>query len=96
VLVIKKRDEPQIVEILREMAKWLKTEKNITVMVEPHVRKELYDIDLETFEENEVPNLTKKLDLIICLGGDGTGMKRVSKYLFVHLYAYFIHFICAS
>jgi NAD kinase len=73
--VVKKRDDPEIVEIVRKMATWLISEHKIRVMVEPHVKKELYDVELETFEDKDIPNLTKKLDLILCLGGDGTGMQ---------------------
>jgi NAD+ kinase len=71
VLVIKKINEPAITEIVRELAKWLKAEKNIDVLVEPEVqRSELQH--LQTYAPDDLTALAKKVDLVLCLGGDGT------------------------
>lgn len=51
VLIIKKKEEPGITEILRAMAEWLKTEKNVNVLVEKNVLQELPE--LEAFEPEE-------------------------------------------
>ncbi|XP_049850476.1 NAD kinase-like [Schistocerca gregaria] len=70
VIIIKKRNEPEITELLREMATWLKQEKNINVMVEVDVLQEIPY--LESFDESDIQHLAQKIDLVICLGGDGT------------------------
>lgn len=71
VLIIKKRQEPGLTELLRAMACWLQQEKGITVLIEPSVTTELPEF--EAFKPSESDDDTSKYpDIVICLGGDGT------------------------
>lgn len=67
VLIIKKRQEPGITDLLKMMAVWLQEEKNIKVLVEPGVSTEL-----PGFTEFSVDDASRYPDFVICLGGDGT------------------------
>jgi NAD+ kinase len=67
VLIIKKRQEPGITELLKSMAIWLQEEKNIKVLVEPSVTTELPELTSFCIEDP-----SRYPDIVICLGGDGT------------------------
>jgi NAD+ kinase len=67
VLIIKKRQEPGITELLRAMAIWLQEEKKIKVLIEPSVATELPE--LTPFCSDDPARYP---DIVICLGGDGT------------------------
>jgi len=69
VLIIKKRQEPGLTELLRAMACWLQQEKGIKVLIEPSVATELPDFEAFTSSDDDTSNYP---DIVICLGGDGT------------------------
>ena len=69
VLIIKKKQEPGITELLRAMAEWLINEQNVKVLVEKSVRSELPELDVFEGDSNDQAETP---DLVICLGGDGT------------------------
>lgn len=69
VLLIKKKQEPGITELLRAMADWLVHDQGVRVLVEKAVREELPDLDAFVGEGNAESDYP---DLVICLGGDGT------------------------
>lgn len=69
VLIIKKKQEPGITELLRSMADWLVHDQGVRVLVEKAVREELPELDAFVGEGNDE---TDYPDLVICLGGDGT------------------------
>lgn len=67
VLIIKKRQDPGITELLKSMAAWLQDERGIVVLVEPCVLAETPD--LTAFSADDP---SRYPDIVICLGGDGT------------------------
>lgn len=69
VLIIKKKQEPGITELLRSMADWLINDQGIRVMVEKAVHEELPELEAFGGDGKEQ---TEHPDLVICLGGDGT------------------------
>ena len=75
VLVIKKVRDAAVIPPFIQLVKWFVTEKKMTVFVEPEVMEypELGHIKekLKTFNE-QVDDLTDKIDFVVCLGGDGT------------------------
>jgi NAD+ kinase len=71
VLVVIKKDDPEVTECFKQVARWLKEEKKVQVVVEPHVIKqvaEAEDLSLLPFNKFE----TNDLDFVITMGGDGT------------------------
>mmetsp|Transcript_33778 Transcript_33778/g.73858 ORF Transcript_33778/g.73858 Transcript_33778/m.73858 type:complete len:439 (+) Transcript_33778:41-1357(+) len=76
VLIIKKKGDPECAEKLMEMANWLDS-LGVVVVVEPDVRREVVDADdgltfVRTFNPGEDLCSPPRLDLVICIGGDGT------------------------
>ncbi|XP_070560436.1 NAD kinase-like isoform X2 [Ptychodera flava] len=80
VLIIKKIFDDKILEHFKELSTWLCKEKNMIVFVESAVMDDPKITDdtkfaavkgkFATFREGD--DLSNKVDLIICLGGDGT------------------------
>lgn len=76
ILIINKPGSVQIRELCASMIRWLWT-KGVEIIVEPKVLEELKgessDFDeVETWKEEELQDLHKKVDLTVTLGGDGT------------------------
>eukprot|EP00002_Diphylleia_rotans_P014090 TRINITY_DN2742_c0_g1_i2.p1 TRINITY_DN2742_c0_g1~~TRINITY_DN2742_c0_g1_i2.p1 ORF type:complete len:526 (+),score=129.57 TRINITY_DN2742_c0_g1_i2:54-1631(+) len=71
VLIVKKWKEIEITKRLDQMATWLREEHNIRVFVEPSTKEELPHLESYDSYHPDVP-LEKKIDFLICLGGDGT------------------------
>ena len=75
VLVIRKVRDAAVIPPFIQLVKWFVTEKKMTVFVEPEVMEypEFGHIKekLMTFNE-QVDDLTDKIDFVVCLGGDGT------------------------
>lgn len=77
VLFITKPNSNSVRVLCAEMVRWLKEHKNINVIVEPWVSKELLTEDsnhqVQTWDnDDDKKMLHKKVDLIVTLGGDGT------------------------
>ncbi|XP_066936315.1 NAD kinase-like isoform X2 [Clytia hemisphaerica] len=81
VLIIKKHMDQDVTKQFKEMVKWLMTEKVMTIIVEENVLCEelvAFDEDFQTYSQKIKPfkaengNARPSVDLIVCLGGDGT------------------------
>ncbi|KAM0822079.1 hypothetical protein ACQ4PT_071738 [Festuca glaucescens] len=78
VLFITKPNSNSVRVLCAEMVRWLKENKNINVLVEPWVSKELLTQDtdrnlVQTWDnDEETKMLHTKVDLVVTLGGDGT------------------------
>jgi GTPase SAR1 family protein len=45
VLVVIKKDDPEVTECFKQVARWLKEEKKVQVVVEPHVIKQVAEAE---------------------------------------------------
>lgn len=79
VLIIKKPRDANAERALIEVAAYLGKEKGMVVFVEPGVHRELaaagkrHGVEIETWDETMVAGtLHQMIDLVVCLGGDGT------------------------
>lgn len=59
VLVVIKKDDPEVTECFKQVARWLYEEKKVQVVVEPHVIKQVHEAE----DLNLIP-FTKCKDLI--------------------------------
>ena len=82
VLVVKKMYDDSVLSAFKKLVNWLVEFKNMVVYIENKYLDESYLLSqdqkfgelrpkLQTFEDG-VDDLTGKIDMIICLGGDGT------------------------
>eukprot|EP00794_Sanderia_malayensis_P015212 gene15212-16783_t len=80
VFIIKKIDDTHVTESFKTLATWLIQEKGMSVYVEPNVLQETLVCDDSEFtkskESLQCPksneHLEEIIDLVVCLGGDGT------------------------
>lgn len=76
VMIIKKPTVKKVAQMARNMAVWLNEKFSLKIMVEPNVKTEDLFKDLtfvETWRSPEdVKRLHKRIDFVICIGGDGT------------------------
>ncbi|KAF8009225.1 hypothetical protein BT93_J0269 [Corymbia citriodora subsp. variegata] len=86
VLIMTKPNSISVQVLCGEIIRWLKNHKNLNIYVEPHVQSELLT-DSSSFEfvqtwqdESEIPDLHKKVDLVVTLGGDGTVLWAASMF----------------
>jgi len=81
VLIIKKPNAPPLSLALKEVAHFLRDEKNLQVAVEPAVKAEFPDLPWlislgppGCTANQYCPDTLRSIDFVICLGGDGTIM----------------------
>ncbi|KAI6669579.1 hypothetical protein NL676_004464 [Syzygium grande] len=86
VLIVTKPNSNSVRVLCVEMVRWLKDHNNLNIYVEPSVRSELLT-DSSSFkfvqtwqDESEIPELHKKVDLVVTLGGDGTVLWAASMF----------------
>jgi len=80
VLIIKKHFDQDVTKQFKEMVKWLMVEKGMTIVVEENVLSEdavELDEDFQKYKQKIEPfksasNNRPSVDLVVCLGGDGT------------------------
>ncbi len=86
VLIVIKKDDPEVTECFKQVARWLKEEKKVQVVVEPHLIKQVHeaeDLSLMPYTKckpeihsysrtNSFAVDTNDLDFVITMGGDGT------------------------
>lgn len=86
VAILTKPNSTPVQVLCKEMVKWLKEEKNMSIFVEPRVKKELlaegvfYRFVQSWETDEEVQKLHTKVDLVITLGGDGTVLWAASMF----------------
>ncbi|XP_054799362.1 NAD(H) kinase 1-like [Prosopis cineraria] len=86
VLILTKPNSVSVRILCVEMIRWLREQKKINIYVEPRVRGELlkessYFNFLESWkDEEEIPWLHTKVDIVITLGGDGTVLWAASMF----------------
>lgn len=76
VLVVKKPNDPESYSLFVDVTAWLREEPQcMNVIVEPLVHKELVSelkAVTHTWQESQFDMLHKSVDMVVCLGGDGT------------------------
>eukprot|EP01118_Nematostelium_gracile_P018269 TRINITY_DN8076_c0_g1_i1.p1 TRINITY_DN8076_c0_g1~~TRINITY_DN8076_c0_g1_i1.p1 ORF type:complete len:550 (-),score=108.43 TRINITY_DN8076_c0_g1_i1:60-1709(-) len=77
VLIIKKWKDEQVTSCVAELVRWMHTEyPQIQLMVEPDTYEELVEsmseINFIVFDKSLADQEADQVDLILCLGGDGT------------------------
>ncbi|KAL6060990.1 NAD kinase 2, chloroplastic [Balamuthia mandrillaris] len=75
VLLVHNRHSPHLLDPLREIAEWLVQEKKMNVYVKPRTHK-LFPHLLCFERKSQQP----EIDLVICLGGDGTVLHTISLF----------------
>lgn len=81
VLVVKKMYDDSVMSAFKQLVTWLVEHKNMVVYIEKKCLEESHLMEdeqfttvkskLQTFQEDK-DDLTDKIDMIVCLGGDGT------------------------
>lgn len=86
VAILTKPNSVPVQVLCKEMVKWLKEEKGMTIFVEPRVKKELlgegaFYCFVQSWEtDEEIQMLHEKVDLVVTLGGDGTVLWAASMF----------------
>ncbi|XP_021729016.1 NAD(H) kinase 1-like isoform X1 [Chenopodium quinoa] len=77
VLILTKPKSDSVKLLCSELVRWLKEQKNLNIYVEPRVQSDLTKESsffnfVQTWKDDEILHLHKKVDLVVTLGGDGT------------------------
>ncbi|XP_052476774.1 NAD(H) kinase 1 isoform X4 [Gossypium raimondii] len=87
VLILTKPNSVSVRILCVQMVRWLRERKKLNVYVEPRVKVELLAESsnfsyVQTWkDDSEISHLHMKVDLVITLGGDGTVLWRVIKFV---------------